>query len=111
MTLNTVKFVAWRAMAVTLTACTLMACTTTVGPIVPTREPNQYTLTRRANNPLVSWVELKKGAFNQAKEYCHALGKKLTQPKITSNHATGLVRPVTHVTFSCMPLSTPSRTK
>jgi hypothetical protein len=86
----------------------LAACSTVTGPIVPTGEPNQYTLTSRAGSRMTSWVELKKEALERAKTYCESIGQKMTQPSVASNHATGLTRQETYVTFSCQPIPQPS---
>jgi hypothetical protein len=85
----------------------LAACAATTGPIVPTGQPGQYSLTSRANGFSTSWVQLKSNALDRAKAYCASQGLKLTKPDIASNHATGLMRQETYVTFNCEPIPQP----
>jgi hypothetical protein len=85
----------------------LAACTAAIGPIVPTGEPGQYTLTSRSSGYTTSWVELKSQTLARARAYCESQGQKLTKPDVASNHATGLKLPVTYVTFNCEPIPQP----
>ena len=85
----------------------LAACSATTGPIIPTGEPGQYTLTSRAGGVMTSWVQLKSQALARAKDYCTSQGLKITKPDVSSNHATGLMRQETYVTFNCEPIPQP----
>ncbi|CAM3693570.1 Lipoprotein [Bordetella sputigena] len=85
----------------------LAACTTTTGPIIPTGEPGRYTLTSRSGGLTTSWVQLKSQALDRAREFCTSQGMKMTEPDVSSNHATGLTRPMTYVTFTCSPIPQP----
>ncbi|ANN78503.1 hypothetical protein [Bordetella flabilis] len=85
----------------------LGACTSAMGPIIPTGEPNQYTLTSRAGSRTTSWVQLKSDALDRAKQYCQSQGQKMTKPEVASNHATGPRQQVTYVTFNCEPIPQP----
>lgn len=88
----------------------LTACTASTGPIIPTGQPNQYTLTSRAGGITTSWVKLKSEALDHARDYCTSQGLKITKPDISSNHATGLMRQETYVTFNCDPIPQPKNT-
>jgi hypothetical protein len=88
----------------------LAACTAAMGPIIPTGEPNQYTLTSRAGSRTTSWVQLKSDALNRARQYCESQGQKMTKPDVASNHATGPRPLVTYVTFNCEPIPQPKST-
>ncbi|AOB30853.1 hypothetical protein AKI39_09335 [Bordetella sp. H567] len=87
----------------------LAACTAATGPIIPTGQPGQYTLTSRSGGLTTSWVQLKSQALDRAKDYCVSQGLKMTHPDVSSNHATGLMRPETYVTFNCEPIPQPKK--
>jgi len=87
----------------------LGACTAATGPIIPTGQPGQYTLTDRAGGPTTSWVELKSTALQRARAYCDSQGQKMTHPAVASNHATGLTPQETYVTFDCAPIPQPRK--
>ncbi|OZI23768.1 hypothetical protein CAL26_10080 [Bordetella genomosp. 9] len=89
----------------------LAACTTTTGPIIPTGEPNRYTLTSRSGGLTTSWVQLKSQALDRAREYCTSQNLKMTDPDVSSNHATGFTRPITYITFTCSPIPQPKDTQ
>lgn len=97
----------FRAALCSIPFALLAACTAATGPIVPTGEPGQYTLTSRAGGFTTSWVQLKSDALARAKAYCTSQGQRLTKPDIASNHATGLMRQETYVTFNCEPIPQP----
>jgi len=90
-----------------LIACTLTlaGCAATMGPVTPTDQPDQYTVTNRIVGHTVSWVELKRAAIERADQYCQSIGRRLTQPEVTSNHATGLRPQEAYVTFNCEPIA------
>ncbi|OWT76866.1 MULTISPECIES: hypothetical protein [unclassified Achromobacter] len=87
---------------------TLAGCSTTMGPVMETGQPDQYTITNRNTVQSVSWVDIKSKALLRASEYCQSLGRKMTKPVITSNHATGLGPREAYVTFNCSPFPQPS---
>lgn len=96
-----------RAFLLCLPLAMLAACGTTTSPIIPTGQPNQYTLTSRSSGFTTSWVELKRQALKRANDYCVSQGLKMTQPDVASNHATGVNRQETYVTFNCEPIPQP----
>jgi hypothetical protein len=87
---------------------TLAGCTTTMSPVMETGEPDQYTISNRSTVQSTSWVDIKSQALLRASDYCQALGRKMSKPVITSNHATGLGPREAYVTFSCIPFPQPS---
>ncbi|ARP87085.1 hypothetical protein [Bordetella genomosp. 9] len=89
------------------TAVLLAGCTAANSPIIPTGEPGQYTLTSRSGGLYTSWVELKRQALERARSYCESQGQKMTKPQVASNHATGLARAETYITFNCEPIPQP----
>jgi hypothetical protein len=64
---------------------------------------NVYSVTNSAGFKRASWVEIKTAALDKANKYCAFIGKRLTHPKIESNHATGLRPKEATVTFTCEP--------
>lgn len=93
-----------------ISVAALAACTAATGPIIPTGQPGQYTLTSRSGGLTTSWVQLKSQALDRARDYCTSQGLKMTRPDVSSNHATGLMRPETYVTFNCEPIPQPKKT-
>jgi hypothetical protein len=92
-----------RPLAYILTAILLGACaskiqTTSVGQDV-------YRVTYDAGTKWQTWVEVKHIAREQAIAHCQSLGKRMTDPKVTSNHATGLAPKVATIEFRCSPLA------
>ncbi|MFC4274507.1 hypothetical protein [Achromobacter aloeverae] len=86
----------------------LAGCTTTMSPVMETGEPDQYTISNRSTIQSVSWVDLKSQALLRGSDYCQSIGRKMTKPVITSNHATGLGTRIAYVTFTCSPFPQPS---
>ncbi|MVW72201.1 hypothetical protein [Bordetella sp. 15P40C-2] len=91
-----------RPLACLLTATLLSACastsqTTSVGQ-------DMYRLSYNAGAKWQTWVEVKNIAREQAVAHCQSLGKRMTDPKVTSNHATGLAPKVATIEFLCSPL-------
>lgn len=89
-----------------LAACTSMSETTPTGP-------DTYRVTYNAGAKWQTWVEVKNIARKQAEAHCTTLGKRLSQPKVTSNHATGLMPKEATVDFTCeeLPAPTPQEQK
>ncbi|ALM83416.1 hypothetical protein [Bordetella sp. N] len=87
---------------------TLAGCTTTMSPVMETGEPDQYTISNRSTVQATSWVDIKSQALLRASDYCQSIGRKMSKPVITSNHATGLGPREAYVTFSCIPFPAPS---
>lgn len=83
-----------------LGACTSMSETTTTGP-------NTYRVTYNAGAKLQTWVEVKNIAREQAQKHCASLGQRWSQPKITSNHATGLMAKEATIDFTCVDIPAP----
>ncbi|WP_427185100.1 hypothetical protein ACL598_08895 [Bordetella bronchialis] len=98
-----------RTLLLLASLATLAGCATANGPIIPTGQPGQYTLTSRSGDFSTSWVELKRQAIDRAKDFCASQGLKLTNPDVSSNHATGFTRAVTYVTFNCDTIPQPSK--
>jgi hypothetical protein len=95
--------------ALFLAALALLAgCTTTMSPVVPTGEADQYTVSNRVTGHLTTWVELKTQALDRAKQFCGSMGQKLVKPQVSSNHATGFAPLQAYVTFSCQALPPPN---
>ncbi len=90
---------------------TLAGCSTTMSPVMETGVPDQFVVTHRSTTPNVSWVQLKSEALLRASDYCQSLGRKMTKPVITSNHATGLGAHEAYVTFNCSPFPAPAEQK
>jgi len=78
-----------------LCACTSMSETTATGP-------DTYRVTYNAGAKFQTWVEVKNIAREQAEKHCASLGQRLSQPKITSNHATGLMAKEATIDFTCV---------
>ncbi|HYG43520.1 MAG TPA: hypothetical protein VEA17_11430 [Bordetella sp.] len=78
-----------------LSACTSMSETATTGA-------NTYRVTYNAGGKLQTWVEVKNIARKQAEDHCESLGQRLSQPRITSNHATGLMPKEATIDFTCV---------
>ncbi|OZI60039.1 hypothetical protein [Bordetella genomosp. 11] len=100
----------WRAMGAALVSgglAMLAGCAATTGPIIPTGQPGQYTVTARSGGLTTSWVQLKSQTLDHARDYCTSQGLKMTHPDVSSNHATGLMRAETYVTFNCDPIPQP----
>jgi hypothetical protein len=92
-----------------LAALALLAgCTSTMSPVVPTGELDQYTVTNRVTGRMTTWVELKSEALKRADAYCVSLGQKMVKPVVSSNHATGFTPQEAYITFSCQNLPAPS---
>ncbi|OZI51407.1 hypothetical protein [Bordetella genomosp. 4] len=89
-----------------LAACTSMSKTTPTGP-------DTYQVTYNAGAKWQTWVEVKHIAREQAEAHCASMNKRMTQPKVTSNHATGLMPKEATIDFTCEPLpaSAPSEQK
>lgn len=60
-----------------------------------------YSVTNSSGTQLITWVELKNQTLQRADAYCESLGRKMTHPKIASNHATGIGAKKAQVTFQC----------
>ena len=78
-----------------LCACTSMSETTATGP-------DTYRVTYNAGAKFQTWVEVKNIAREQAEAHCASLGQRLSQPKISSNHATGLMPKEATIDFTCV---------
>lgn len=88
----------------------LAACATTPDQVM-TLGNDTYSITNNAGFKQASWVEIKTAALAKADKYCDYIGRKLTHPKIESNHATGLRPKEATVTFTCeLPRETPAAT-
>jgi len=85
-----------------LAACTSMSQTTSTGP-------NTYRATYNAGAKWQTWVEVKQIAREQAQAHCAALGQRMVQPKVTSNHATGLMPKEATIDFTCETMPPPSQ--
>jgi hypothetical protein len=84
--------------AITLTGC---GGTSSLGPVQPTNQPNQYVVTNRVYSHTVTWVQIKETALERGIEYCRSIGQHMEHPEIYSNHATGLQAQEATVAFSC----------
>lgn len=100
-----------RPLAYFLTFSLLAACTS-MSKTIPTG-PNTYQVTYNAGAKWQTWVEVKHIARDQAEAHCASLGKRMTQPKVTSNHATGLMPKEATIDFTCeaIPDAKPAGTK
>ncbi|MBV7482444.1 hypothetical protein [Bordetella sp. BOR01] len=78
-----------------LCACASISETATTGD-------NTYRVTYNAGGKWQTWVEVKNIARKQAEDHCESLGQRLSQPKVTSNHATGLMPKEATVDFTCV---------
>lgn len=63
--------------------------------------PDTYQVTYNAGAKWQTWVEVKHIARDQAEAHCASLGKRMTQPEVTSNHATGLMPKEATIDFTC----------
>lgn len=81
-------------------ALTLLGGCASMIETVPTGDQT-YRVTYNAGMKLQTWVEVKLIARQQAEAHCESLGQRLSQPRITSNHATGLLPKKAFVDFTC----------
>jgi hypothetical protein len=86
----------------------LAGCTSVMSPVVPTGEPDQYTVTNRVTGRMTTWVELKSEALKRAGDFCVSQNQKMVKPTVSSNHATGFTPQEAYVTFSCQTPPAPS---
>lgn len=91
----------YRPLAYVLTATLLSACAS-MSETIPLGQ-DTYRVTYNAGAKWETWVEVKNIARQQAVEHCQSLGKRLIDPKVTSNHATGLAPKVATIEFRCAP--------
>ncbi|MBO1110668.1 hypothetical protein [Bordetella petrii] len=78
-----------------LSACASMSEVSTTGA-------DTYRVTYNAGAKFQTWVEVKNIARKQAEDHCESLGQRLSQPKVTSNHATGLMAKEATIDFTCV---------
>ncbi|MBO9352437.1 hypothetical protein GG851_00415 [Bordetella petrii] len=83
-----------------LGACASMSKTVATGT-------DTYRVTYNAGGKFQTWVEVKNTARQQAEAHCASLGQRLSQPKITSNHATGLMPKEATIDFTCVDIPAP----
>ncbi|MCD0502413.1 hypothetical protein [Bordetella petrii] len=83
-----------------LSACSSLSETTATGP-------DTYRVTYNAGAKFQTWVEVKNIARDQAEKHCESLGKRWSQPKVSSNHATGLMPKEATVDFTCVDKAAP----
>jgi hypothetical protein len=91
-----------RALTYALTCTLLIGCTSTT-EIVPTGE-HTYQVTYNVGAKWQTWVEVKNIAREQAIAHCASKGLRLVDPKVTSNHAAGLVAKEATINFRCAPI-------
>lgn len=96
-----------RPLIYVLTLSLLAACTS-MSEITPTG-PDTYRVTYNAGAKWQTWVEVKNIAREQAEAHCATLGKRVSQPKVTSNHATGLMPKEATVDFTCVDITPPQQ--
>lgn len=87
------------ALTVLLVAA-LSACSS-MSEVTPVAGKDMYSVTNSSGTQLITWVELKNQTLQRADAYCESLGRKMTHPKIASNHATGIGAKKAQVTFQC----------
>lgn len=85
-----------------LALCLLSACATQDGQIRPVA-PDTYEVGYYAGFKPLSWVEIKNRTLERADAYCAAMDRRLVNPEITSNKATGLTPKEATTRFKCMP--------
>ncbi len=78
-----------------LCACSSMSTVSATGE-------HTYRVTYNAGARFQTWVEVKNIAREQAEAHCASLGQRLSQPKISSNHATGLMPKEATIDFTCV---------
>ena len=83
-------------LVLTLSACASMSAVNRVGE-------DTYQVSYSAGLELMSWVEIKHAALQQANDYCTLIGQKMLHPKITSNSANNFTPKRAEVNFQCGP--------
>lgn len=78
-----------------LGACASMSQTVATGN-------DTYRVTYNAGAKWQTWVEVKNIARQQAEAHCESMGRRLSQPRVTSNHATGLLPKEATIDFTCI---------
>lgn len=81
-------------------ALSLLSACSSVSQTTPTGK-DTYRVTYNAGAKFQTWVEVKNIAREQATAHCESLGQRLLHPKVTSNHATGLMPKEATVDFTC----------
>ena len=79
------------------------ACALRSSPITAV-DTDTYEVSYNAGLRNTSWVELKNLTLRAAEGYCASLGRKLTDPRVTSNGATGVIPKKATARFSCQPV-------
>jgi hypothetical protein len=80
----------------------LAGCAAKMSEVTPVGQ-DTYTVSYSLGMRRATWVEIKAQALQRATEYCESLGQTMVHPKISSNHATGLIPKEARVTFVCQP--------
>jgi hypothetical protein len=81
----------------------ITACALRSSPITPVGT-DTYEVSYNAGLRNTSWVELKNLTLRAAEGYCASLGRKLTDPRVTSNGATGVIPKKATARFICQPV-------
>ena len=99
------RSVRWtRLGAVCVLTLALAACAVRGGAVTPAGA-DECEVSYNAGLRNTSWVELKNIALRAAEDHCTSLGRKLVDPRVTSNGATDLIPKKATVRFSCQPVA------
>lgn len=85
-----------------LALCLLNACATQDGQVRPIA-PDTYEVGYYAGLKPLSWVEIKNRTLERADAYCAAMDRRMVNPVVTSNKATGLIPKEASTRFRCVP--------
>ena len=91
-----------RSLTYALTCTLLLGCTSTL-ETTPTGK-DTYSVTYNAGVKWQTWVEVKNIAREKAIAHCTSQGLRITDPRVTSNRATGLIPKEATITFRCVPI-------
>lgn len=89
----------FRLLACTLVLPLLSACASMSE--VSQTGPNTYAITYNAGAKMETWVEIKNIVRQRAQAHCASLGRRMIQPKMDSNHATGLIPKEATIQYTC----------
>ncbi|MBJ7263462.1 MAG: hypothetical protein JHC61_06865 [Burkholderiaceae bacterium] len=92
--------------AVCVLTFALAACAVR-GGVATSVGTDEYEVSYNAGLRNISWVELKNITLRAAEEHCTSLGRKLVDPRVTSNGATGLIPKKATARFTCQPVEAP----